>query len=1038
MKRRIALCWVALALAHAASGCADDTDIFLTPPGVGGTTAPNVLIVLDNSANWSANFEGGTKFTAEIATLALVIGALDDKVNVGLMMMDETGAGTSAPTSGSYVRSAVRNMNASNRTALRNLVSALGQNSDKTNNASWGFALFEAFKYFGGGTGAPQSATQFGRDAYAGFGQPKRDYPGNAVTNTAGAIPGNAFASAASRTYLSPIADSCQKNYVIFIGNGMPQAGGDAGNPSAATLLANVGGSTTTIPLSSTTARNNISDEYARFLYQADVGTPAGSQNIITYTVALYDPARMTGSDPDMIMLMNSMATQGGGRYFAATNTLSLRSALETILIEVQAVNSVFASSTLPVSVNVRGTYLNQVYMGVFRPDADAAPRWMGNLKEYRLAVSNTGQLFLADSNGIPVENNTTGFVTPTAISYWTQPSLPPFWGFAPSGAGGASDSPDGDIVEKGAAAQVLRATYATSQAARKVYTCAGCSGSVLLSTTPFNTGNAAITAVGLGVGTAAERDRIINWVRGQDLADENVSGATTDVRASVHGDVLHSRPAVVNYNRTGDDNDIVVFYGGNDGMLHAIKGGQNASGGTELWSFVAPEFFGRLKRLADNTPKISTTDPRPYFFDGMLNAWYDDSNGNGVLSAIEGDKVYLYVSARRGGRLLYAFDVSDPDNPRVMWKRGCPNATGSVGCSSGYGELGQTWSTPQAVKVRASNDPVIFMGAGYDATANDPMPQGSASMGRGIMAIDGITGDVRWHAGAAPAGADFSRTVVAMTHSIASDLALLDRNADGNVDRVYAPDTGGNIWRVNTDDPNPGNWNVTRVASLGGSGASARKFLFPPDVVYANGTQNFDAILIGSGDREHPFDTTIDNRFYMIEDSNTGLTSTDLGIVESQLYNASADLIQDGTATERAAAKLALTAARGWYIALASGEKVVGNAITLAATTFFGTNRPTPPAPGVCTANLGEARLYSVSFQDGSATIENNGSTGLTLTDRYRVRAGGGYPPSFVPISVQLNGKVHQGVISGTQVISAPVQAGKRRRTFWFKEMDK
>jgi hypothetical protein len=35
-------------------------------------------------------------------------------------------------------------------------------------------------------------------------------------------------------------------------------------------------------------------------------------------------------------------------------------------------VNSVFASSTLPVSVNVRGAFLNQVYMGVFRPDANS------------------------------------------------------------------------------------------------------------------------------------------------------------------------------------------------------------------------------------------------------------------------------------------------------------------------------------------------------------------------------------------------------------------------------------------------------------------------------------------------------------------------------------------------------------------------------------------------------------------------------------------------------------------------------------------
>ncbi|HXV07919.1 MAG TPA: hypothetical protein VD791_07810, partial [Burkholderiales bacterium] len=220
MRRILATCLAALAAAQAAV-YADDTDIFLTSSGTGGI-APNVLIVLDNSANWSANFDGGTKFTAEMSTLAGVIGTLDDRINLGLMMMDETGAGTTAPTSGSYVRYAVRNMEPTNRMALRNMVTNMGQNADKTNNASWGFAMFEAFKYFGGGSGSPQSPTQFGRDAYSGFGQPKRDFPGNIVTNTAGGLPGHAFASQVSRTYVSPISDSCQKSYVIFIGNGMP------------------------------------------------------------------------------------------------------------------------------------------------------------------------------------------------------------------------------------------------------------------------------------------------------------------------------------------------------------------------------------------------------------------------------------------------------------------------------------------------------------------------------------------------------------------------------------------------------------------------------------------------------------------------------------------------------------------------------------------------------------------------------------------------------------------------------------------------
>src|SRR6185436_8164893 len=103
--------------------------------------------------------------------------------------------------------------------------------------------------------------------------------------------------------------------------------------------------------------------------------------------------------------------------------------ALNAIFTEVQAVNSVFASTTLPVSVNVRGTNLNQVYIGVFRPDENKAPRWLGNLKLYKLGVdSATQNLFLADANGRPAENASTGFISSNATSFWTTDSC--FWQF--------------------------------------------------------------------------------------------------------------------------------------------------------------------------------------------------------------------------------------------------------------------------------------------------------------------------------------------------------------------------------------------------------------------------------------------------------------------------------------------------------------------------------------------------------------------------------------------------------------------------------
>ena len=252
----------------------------------------------------------------------------------------------------------------------------------------------------------------------------------------------------------------------------------------------------------------------------SDVNSLAGTQNVYTYTVEV-DPGA-TGAGPDMTALLKSVASNGKGKYFGVTSSASgtaIVDALTSIFTEVQSVNSVFASTTLPVSVNVRGTNLNQVYIGVFRPDATKSPRWLGNLKMYNLALDSNGVIFLADAtNGIPpvkgnaAVNNSTGFVSGSAKSFWTTDSS--FWGFRDStlnGVGGASDSPDGDLVEKGGAAERLRIAFATAQSsspARNLYTCTtggsmpNCVLNSSLSATPFNTANTAIDSAALALGT--------------------------------------------------------------------------------------------------------------------------------------------------------------------------------------------------------------------------------------------------------------------------------------------------------------------------------------------------------------------------------------------------------------------------------------------------------------------------------------------------------------------------------------------------------
>jgi type IV pilus assembly protein PilY1 len=1043
MKQTFAAAVLASAAYAAGSGGAlafdpvnDDTDLFLANPAY-TAQRPNVLIFLDNTANWNARFDN------EKSALTSLFFSLTDQYNVGLMMYTETGAGNGGPDGG-YVRAAVRQMTPGNRVKMAALVNSFDKLGDKGNNATVSLAMHEIYSYFAGVT------------ARSGVKQ-KRDYAGNSISgltasNDIYALPDNALSSSGATQYESPITDGCQRNILIFISNGAPNDN-NSSLSTAEGLLAGLTGNNPpdTIAVSPNGQQGNWADEYARFMATADVNPSLlGDQHVTTYTIEI-DP-KTTGQGPATTALFKSMAVNGNGKYFGVDggNASNIVVALSQILQEVQSVNSVFAASTLPVSVNVRGTNLNQVYIGMFRPDANKAPRWFGNLKMYKLDVDTaTDSLFLADANGVAAENPSTGFVTPTATSYWSQGST--FWSYRPAnenGAGGVSDTPDGELVEKGGVAQQLRIDHAANQSTRNLYTCTAaaggyCSNGDDLSATVFKASNSDISVADLGAADASERADLIDWVRGEDQFDENADTQTNDIRASVHGDVLHSRPAVINYGRNGpaDENDVYAFYGSNDGIFRAIKGGTDTDGGTEIWGFIPREYFGRLKRLRDDTPIIGSTDKKPYFVDGTVTIYQEDVNGDGELNDVDGDKVYLYLAMRRGARLLYALDVSDPENPALLWRRD--------NTSPGFAELGQTWSAPSVANVPGYANPVLIMGMGYDAAVEDIQPclitasdaagvtwtsggtvtwlpgtcsvsggtstTTARSMGRGVMIIDAINGNLLWQAGASVSGATHNLTVAGMDYSISSDIAVIDVNRDGIKDTGYVGDNGGNVWRLNFADNDPANWTVQKVASVGAHSATERrKFQYPPDIVFANDAGgNFNAVLIGSGDREHPFDATVTNRFYLLKDRAAGTP-----ILDSDVFDATAATGSNSY---------------GYKITLASGEKIVASAVTVSGITYFNTNQPSDTAGGgVCGSNLGVARQYSVNYLDGAAA--NTTVAGTEITARAAIYPGGGYLPSPVPVVVSLNGKNYMGVVSGTSVQTPPTPAlDVRSRTFWF-----
>jgi type IV pilus assembly protein PilY1 len=1031
-----------LAFAGAFVVHAEDTDLFLRSPS-SDVARPNMLLVIDNAASNNSvitqlpNATGSTKLhmlrdvlniltqpltspyfpnctvtttvvdgevvitrTPADCTTREEVNTLIRSINLGLMIFNP-----SSGDKGGYVRSHIRRMDVeANRTALWGKIE---NGIPAANNAPYAKSMHEAYLYFGG------------KRAYAGFSANQFDTQAQSTADTA--------------YYNSAITDSCQPNFIMFIGNGGPDSSEE--NDSRA-LLRDLGGVLSSDPLKFSPSNYQTSwfDEYARTLNRLDLSTTwTGDQKATTYTIAVQSPSDNNYSTAGMQSsraLLQSAALAGGGEYALGQNGEAVLKAILSALRKMQPVNSVFAAVTLPVSVNVRGTFLNQVYMGQFRPDANARPRWPGNLKQYQIGLDANGNPELQDSTANPkpksVEDKTYGFLLPDITSFWTKPST--YWNFTTMAS---SDAPDGSVVEKGGAAQRMRTDFATAtqQAARKLYTCNGSCGTTgtLLSSAVFadaaNSDANGPTVANLGVADAAARALLIDWMRGADNKDdENQNASFTDGRAYVHGDLLHSRPAVVNYNRSPGDRDLLVYYGTNDGVFRAVKGGQHETDGWEKWGIVFPEFFSKLNRLRANDIIITPATPKPYFADGAVSVYQHDVNRDGKLVAADGDKVYLYVGMRRGGRFAYALDVSDPDAPKFLWRID-NNTTDASSGTEVFPGLGQTWSTLRPTNIKATDlhgDPAVIFGAGYDPVNEDPVPAlASNTMGQGIFVVNAVTGTLIKHITAEGMG------------SVPADVTLLDRDSDGKIDRIYAPDSKGNVWRVDVEDADPDRWTVHKIAALGGTGADGRKFLNKIDVVYGS---TFDAVLVGSGDREHPFEMSIVDRFYMLQDTFVGLSGglfctsggTAAPCTHANLADVTSNPYQDGSLPSDK---------NGWYLTLGAGEKVVSSPITVFGTVIFGTNRPTS-STGTC-GNLGEARLYQIGFKTGNAVQDLNVDGVVDTNDRFQVLAGGGYPPSPVYSPVEIEGKRRDVVCVGTHCFK-PGGANfdaRRKRTYWYKK---
>lgn len=814
--------------------------------------------------------------------------------------------------------------------------------------------------------------------------------------------------------YTSPITASCQATYVIVISDGM--ATKDDSN-----YLTSLCGNGDCDQDGNNTKTDSL-DDLAAYLHDIDQSdTYAGVQNVLTFTIGF----GLGGADADAVQLLQDAADNGGGQAYRASNYQTLTGALTSIIGQILEVNSSFVAPVVPTNPENKTFSGKRVYLGFFKPVTNTD--WQGNLKKFGLNANGE----VVDKNGM-VATDANGRFLVTSTSYW-------------------SDYPDGSNVDEGGVGDKL----IDRSDPRNVYVYTGAEGDLTHATNAFDS---ALPPSSMGVTTTTERDALIDYVRdGIDSYDLDLDGDTTEERDWIMGDILHSKPVIQTYSNyaladeaDANKNGTIIFVGGNDGQIHAFRDAD----GRELWSFIPPAALKNLSHLGNNIHN--------YFMDGSprIFVWDNDKDGNigptaeqavgdydpfGMTDDGALDKVVLVIGMRRGSGVdtlapgqnrgaYYALDVTDPLTPKYLWE--INNMT------TGFSELGESWSAPEFGRVRVDGvDRLIAVfGAGYDTNedlrfgntqtflddtdtdtettlraddSGDIASPGSSVQfnpkGRGIYVLELATlsnaGVPSWHSSPVKLW-EYVYTATRQSndpdnnpnYSFPTDLVMLDSDFDKSIDLIYGGDTGGQLWRFDVSDKSStDNWTGTKIFAANPSDATVsnespvtngRRILYPPSVVLE---PNYIGLYFGTGDRAHPLNEGTTDRMYAIYDRGQSSAKTEADLVnvttdELQVASPAADpetCTPIDNSIKCTLQRLYDSSYYGWFVKLDqnNGEKVLAPAVVFNKVVYYTTYSPNVVTSDPClSGNLGVGRTYAMNYKTGEAVFNYD----LTNDDEY------------------------------------------------------
>lgn len=767
----------------------------------------------------------------------------------------------------------------------------------------------------------------------------------------------------------SPLLEGCQLSHIILMTDGEPTAS-DAlqlatymGVKTASNCKIYTGDdlSQTITDITNASNAQACAKSFVSWLARVDQSTVFNGANYIhTNTIGFAMPVNGSSS---ALTYLQDIAKYGKGRYYNVTTKNDLTQAFKEIISDARAADSPSGSGSVTMSAQSRYQQRTEVFYSLYA--SDAFDYWAGNMKRFGLKYikteltdgSEATRPVLVGKDLTTAAMGTDGVIKNDASSFWD------------------NSKNDGGKVSFGG---VLGMLMYKKDAQNNEIADPTLRNMLVVradkSKTPLVKPYSSITTSDLGLTEAnAENIRLglLDFISGYTY---EIGGSNTPISYTEKkiGDAAKASVSLINYDcATANDKgrkDInscetlnqVALLASNDGFIR----GYDTATGTALYEIMPSEMLPLLQKL--QTRKVlNFQTPRSYGLDGTVVTYLTNNgdyvNGENGLGA---GSAYAYISAGRGGKFIYAFNISEKSAPSVAWV--------ISNNSPGFENLGYTWSTPVLGKIRTGGEiiPVLIFAGGYDKAVDevDDSPLRTSTVGNAIYIVNATTGALITKIQA-----------TGMNYAIPSRVALVTDDDIDNEDKqklvtdIIVGDTGGQLWRFKINNgavnslasfsitPEGDNGLIAKLA--GTSTADARKFFQTPavDIQTINDVQTL-VIGLGSGDRVHPVSKEVNNRIYLLKypvDSGLSklLTEDDLAVVSAsgQDQPSDADKLDNGFMVK-------LTA---------SGEKVVSDGVVVFGHIVFNSYIPTPTDIKTCKPTTGTQRTYNYDTKTGVSLLQ-------------------------------------------------------------------